>query len=112
MGDSTDLPGTIGATELSRRLESGEPLQLVDIREPWEARIASIEGSELIPLGQLLHSLERIRTDVPVVLYCHHGVRTQRALALLQARGYQNVEHLAGGIASWTDLVDDGLARY
>lgn len=114
-------PGTAGLgtearllspAELARRLRSGEPMQLVDIREPFEARIARIEGSELIPMGSLAHALGSIRSDVPVVLYCHHGVRSAQAATFLREAGFGNVEDLAGGIERYAVEVDPSLARY
>lgn len=101
-------------TELSpeRLAELGDRVQLIDIREPWEARIAAIPGSELIPLGELPASLGRLRDDVPVVLYCHSGVRSARALDLLERLGVGGVAHLVGGIDAYAVRVDPSLARY
>ncbi len=98
--------------ELADLLRSGAPLQLIDIREPFERSIVSIEGSELIPLGSLPGSLDRIRTDVPVVLFCHHAVRSERALRFLREEGFGNVRHLAGGIDEYATLAEPALARY
>lgn len=101
-------------TEVSpeRLAELADVVQLVDIREPWEAAIASIPGSELIPLGQLTASLDRLADDKPVVLYCHTGGRSAHALMLLDRLDVTNASHLSGGIAAYTDRVDPTLARY
>lgn len=101
----------IGAVELAERLRSGR-LQLVDVREPWEASIASIDGSQLIPLGMLGQSFERLDRDAPVVLYCHHGSRSARALELLRRSGFTKATHLSGGIDAFAAQVDPSLARY
>jgi adenylyltransferase/sulfurtransferase len=82
------------------------------VREPFEAAIARIEGSELIPLGRLGQSIDRIRTDVPVVLYCHHGPRSQQGAAVLRRAGVTHVTDLAGGIDAYARDVDPALARY
>lgn len=103
---------TIAPGELADLLRSGSPLQLIDIREPFERSIASIEGSELIPMGALPSSLDRIRTDLPVVLFCHHAVRSASALRFLREEGFDNVRHLAGGIDEYAALVEPSLARY
>jgi adenylyltransferase/sulfurtransferase len=103
---------TIGAIELAALLVSGDPVQLVDVREPFEWEIARIEGAELVPLGGLGDSLAGIRTDVPVVLYCHHGNRSARALTALRSAGFANARHLAGGIDDYAARVDPALARY
>lgn len=111
-GATSEGPDTIAPDELADLLRSGAPLQLIDIREPFERSIASIEGSELIPMGALPSSLDRIRTDLPVVLFCHHAVRSASALRFLREEGFDNVRHLAGGIDEYAALVEPSLARY
>jgi sulfur-carrier protein adenylyltransferase/sulfurtransferase len=113
--DAADAAGPdedIDVFELSRRIDAGEAMQLVDVREPFEAAIARIEGSELIPLGSLEGALERIRSDVPVVLYCHHGPRSDRAAEFLRQQGFHDVHNLLGGIDAYAAQVDSTLARY
>ena len=113
-----DVADTIGPDEdidvyeLSRRLDAGQPMQLVDVREPFEAAIVRIEGSDLIPLGSLDGALERIRRDVPVVVYCHHGPRSGRAAQFLREQGFHDVHNLLGGIDAYATQVDSTLARY
>ncbi len=77
---------------------------LIDVREPWEAELATIPGSRIVPLDEV----ER-RDDL--VLFCHHGVRSARALDVLAARGIR-ATHLEGGIDAWSRLVDPTVARY
>ena len=101
----------IGPVELAERLRTGR-VQLIDIREPWEAAIASIDGSQLIPLGMLGQSFESLDRDKPLVLYCHHGSRSARALELLRRSGFTNASHLGGGIDAFATQVDPSLARY
>jgi adenylyltransferase/sulfurtransferase len=103
---------TISPLELSLRLAAREPLQLVDVREPFEREIASIPGSELIPLGTIETSPARIRRDIPVVVYCHHGSRAALASAILRAQGVQNVQVLDGGIDAFAATVDRSMTRY
>jgi len=105
-------PARVTPGQLAARLAGGEPLQLIDVREPFEAAIARIDGSELIPLGRLGQSLDAIRTDMPVVLYCHHGPRSERAAAMLRQAGMTDVTDLAGGIDAYAREVDPALARY
>lgn len=92
--------------------ELGDSVQLIDIREPWEAQIASIPGGELIPMGQLAGSLDRLRDDVPVVLYCHSGGRSGRALEYLTQLGVPNVSHVIGGVDAWSVRIDPSVPRY
>jgi sulfur-carrier protein adenylyltransferase/sulfurtransferase len=101
----------IDAAELDRMLRAGTPLQLIDVREPIEADIVALPGSELIPLGQLESSVAKVRTDVPVVVYCHHGPRSMYATRMLRALGHENVFNLAGGIDAYA-AVQAGLVRY
>ncbi|CAO1653622.1 ThiF family adenylyltransferase [Salinibacterium sp. NYA9b] len=102
----------IESRELAAMLRGSAPLQLVDIREPFEFAIAAIETAELIPLGGLEGRLADIRTDVPVVVYCHHGIRSERALRMLQSAGFTNIRHLVGGIDDYAQVIDPALARY
>lgn len=111
-GNPSALEEDIDVVELSRRLAAHEPMQLVDVREPFEARIARIEGAELVPLGSLEGGLDRIRTDIPVVVYCHHGSRSDRAADILRRHGWSNVHNLTGGIDAYAVRVDPTLARY
>lgn len=108
----TGLPDSIDAEELSRLLETGTRLQLIDVREPFEAQIAKIAGAELIPLAQLGTALDRLRRDIPVVLYCHYDSRSRYAAGILRERGIADVHWLEGGIDAYSATVDHSLARY
>lgn len=103
---------TMTPEELARLLESDASVQVVDIREPFERAIAAIEPSVLVPLGSLMDRIDAIRRDAPVVLYCHTGVRSAHALALLRRAGFDNVRHLAGGIDRYAVDVAPQLVRY
>ncbi|MBX3068007.1 MAG: ThiF family adenylyltransferase [Cryobacterium sp.] len=106
------LSDEVSAMELAELLSSGTEIQVIDIRETFEREIAAILPSTFIPLGTIPENLGEIRTDVPVVLYCHHGSRSARALGFLQANGMTNVSHLVGGIDAYSRLVDSSLQRY
>lgn len=97
--------------EVAALLERGEKVQLVDVREPWEAEIATIPGATLIPLGTLPHRLGELDPEVPVIAYCHHGVRSIDAADRLAAAGF-DAHSMAGGIDAWSRRVDDSVARY
>jgi rhodanese-related sulfurtransferase len=104
----------ITARQLATRLENGEGFYLLDVRQPEEHAIAAIAGSKLIPLNQLIARQDEVKPpeDVPIVVYCHHGVRSQQgAMALLQL-GHRDVYSLAGGIDAWSVEVDPGVPRY
>lgn len=98
--------------ELALLLKSGAGLQLVDVREPYERAIATIDPSELLPLTSLMQNLDTLRRDIPIVLYCHSGVRSAHALRLLRDAGFDNVSHLAGGIDRYSVAVAPTLVRY
>lgn len=105
-----DRPSHLSPAELAQ-LGAADHHVLLDVREPWEAQLAQIEGSTLIPLGQLRERLGELDPAVPIVAYCHHGVRSEQARTILESGGF-DVRHLAGGIDAWSRDVDPSLARY
>jgi adenylyltransferase/sulfurtransferase len=84
---------------------------LVDVREPWEVELVSLDGAVNIPLGQLAGRLDELDPTVPVVAYCHHGVRSEQARQILEAGGF-DVRHLAGGIDAWARDIEPEMRRY
>jgi len=101
----------ITPTELKRRLDEGEQIHLIDVREPCEREIASI-GGELIPLKELSASLDRVPREGTVVIYCRSGGRSGQAVLALERAGYTNLINLAGGVLRWADEVDPGMQKY
>lgn len=99
---------TISAQELAAGV--GDAV-LLDVREPWEAEIARLPGSTLMPLGSLPDTVRDLDPEVPVIVYCHHGIRSESALHLLLEHGYSAM-HLEGGIDAWSRLVDPTVPRY
>ena len=100
--------------ELAARLEAGAPVYLLDVRQPWEHELAALPGSHLIPLDQLPARAGEVRPaeGVPVVVYCHHGIRSLSGAAILQQLGHDNVYSLAGGIDAWSARIDPSVPRY
>ena len=105
-------PGEIDAATLSDELDSDAPPVLLDVREPWEAAIAAITGSTLIPLGELGDRVGELDPAASVVVYCHLGVRSEYAARLLAGAGFARVRNLAGGIDAWSRAVDATVVRY
>lgn len=105
-------PEEVTPTELAKLLESGDPVQLIDVRETWEVELAALPGAMVLPLMRLPELVEAIDPDVPVIAYCHHGIRSAQAAGYLLSRGFDDVRHLAGGIDAWADDVDPGMRRY
>ena len=102
----------IGARELEARRARGEDFVLVDVREPHEHRIARIPGAVLIPLGALPERVRELDPAREIVLHCHHGVRSMRALEFLRGAGFSRLKSLRGGIEAWSREVDSGVPRY
>jgi adenylyltransferase/sulfurtransferase len=97
---------------LAERLRGGAPIALVDVREPYEWRIARIEGAQLMPLSTFSPAATTLDPDADVVVYCHHGVRSQAAAEMLVAAGFSRVWNLSGGIDRWSVEVEPSVPRY
>ena len=102
----------ISATELHAKIQNEEPLLLLDVREPGEFQYAHIEGSVLIPLQQIPHRLSELNLQQPVVVICHHGMRSQQAAHYLVHSGFENISNLTGGIDAWSCQCDSAVPRY
>ena len=111
-GESASV-AEVGPAELRAQLANDPELLLIDVREPFEAEIASIEGARLIPLGQLEHALPELESwrERPVIVHCQSGVRSLHACELLIERGFRKVSNLAGGIIAWGEDPGGGAAR-
>src|SRR5579871_6528845 len=102
-------PLDITPQEVRRRLEAGEKLYLIDVREPQEYALARIEGSELIPMRTIpgtLQQLEAKSDEAPLVVYCHHGVRSLNVVNWLREQGIASCRSMSGGIEAWSLTVD------
>ena len=110
---SGDIP-EITPTELKARLDRGDPLTIVDVREPHEWEIGNLapHGAKLIPLGDLPQRFAEIDPADEVVLQCRSGARSARALEFLREQGYGRLHNLAGGILRWSDEVDPSIRKY
>ena len=104
----------ISPEELSRRLATGEPTVVVDVREPWEIALVAMPGALAVPLGELGSRVSEIpdADDAVVVTVCHHGIRSLQAVAVLTHAGWRDVRSLAGGIDRWAREVDAAMPRY
>lgn len=102
----------ISAAELAERLKTGNHLRLLDVREPHELQISSIEGATLIPLGQLAARLSELDSAEDMVVFCKSGTRSARALELLVSAGFRKVKNLKGGVNAWAQDVDPSLPIY
>ena len=101
----------VTATALKSMLERGEVF-LLDVREPGEARICSIPGATLIPMGEVPRRLSELDPGRQTVVHCRSGVRSAKVVAFLSEQGFKNVRNMKGGILAWIDEVDPTQARY
>jgi adenylyltransferase/sulfurtransferase len=109
---STAAVPEIPVEELKTHLDRGDDVVVLDVREPNEFQICRIEGSTLIPLGQLAARAQELDANRKIVVHCKMGGRSAKAVALLQERGFKNVHNLAGGILAWIDRVDPSQSKY
>ncbi len=99
---------TITAQELKRRIDAGESLHIIDVREPDEVAESRIEGSTHIPLGEImsfqLGELEDLDKDTELIMQCRSGKRSLQAGMMLETMGFTNVKNMEGGILDWQAL--------
>ena len=101
------------AQQLEQHLKENDshPL-LLDVRQGWEFDICRIEGSQLIPMGQILNKLDELDKDHETVVICHHGIRSRQVGFYLEQAGFDNVINLKGGVNSWAKIIDKDMATY
>jgi len=105
-------PLDLSPEDLHRRLRAGDDIQLIDVREEVEFEYCHLPGSRLVPLDELPHRAAEIRSAGPVVVICHHGVRSAHAAGYLRHLGRTNVLNLRGGVAAWAAQVDADFPVY
>jgi rhodanese-related sulfurtransferase len=99
--------------DVKAKLDAGEPVYLIDVRQPEEHAYCRLPGSVLIPLGELAYRAGEVEppTGAAIVVYCHHGVRSLSGAAILQRHGLDHVYSLAGGIDAWSARIDPSVPR-
>jgi rhodanese-related sulfurtransferase len=108
------MPRQMSVKTLATKLAAGEPVRLLDVREPWEHEYSRLPESQLIPLGELIERVGEVGppADVPVVVYCHHGIRSLSGAAILEMNGIREAYSLSGGIEAWSTLIDPSVPKY
>jgi len=87
--------------------------RLIDVREPWEVATAHIEGSILMPMGEVPgHAHQELDPEEHVVVFCHAGVRSMNVTAWLRNQGFEQAQSMRGGIDAWSREVDSLVPRY
>jgi rhodanese-related sulfurtransferase len=107
-------PIEITPREVKRRLDAGEKLRLIDVREPREHKTARIEGAELIPMRDIPSSLAKLDDEdgAPLIVLCHHGVRSLQVVSWLREQGVAACQSMSGGIDRWSQQIDPTVPRY
>ena len=100
--------------ELKEKMDRGDPVVLVDVREAFELEQAAIPGVRHIPMGEIHMRYKEISSDpnAEVVVFSHHGSRSEQVMTQLWGLGYQNTKNLAGGIQAWSEEVDLSIPQY
>jgi|SRR5687767_7358047 len=110
--NGTTMP-QITASELKQRLDNGEDLQIIDVREAHELDIAKMPCTIHIPLGQVLNRMSEIDPNRETVVHCKMGGRSAKAIAVLKQAGFTgNLINLSGGITAWSNEVDPSVPKY
>jgi len=103
----------ITVTELKQRLDAGENIQIIDVRQPDEFAFAKIEGTKLIPLGEVLNRMDEIDDSKETVVHCKMGGRSAKAIEILRQAGFKgNLINLRGGITAWSNEIDPKVPKY
>ena len=112
MGANGQSAGEITPEELKQRLDAGDKVFILDVRNPPEYEICRIAGSTLIPLPTLPQRLDELDRSRELIVHCKSGMRSQQAIGILRQAGFTNLKNLKGGILAWADKVDPSLTKY
>jgi rhodanese-related sulfurtransferase len=103
----------ITTAEVKRRLDAGEKMRLIDVREPSEFQLARIEGAELIPMRTVPAELQSLDSgDAPLIVICHHGIRSLQVAQWLREQGVEDCHSMQGGLDRWSLEIDSTVPRY
>jgi rhodanese-related sulfurtransferase len=103
----------ITVEQLKEQLASPTPPLLLDVREQWEFNTASIEGSKLIPMGEIPgRAHQELDEEQRILVLCHHGARSLSVAAWLRQQGFDQAQSVAGGIDAWSRSIDPTVPRY
>ena len=104
---------TITVSELKAKMDAGEDIQLIDVRQPDEYAFAKIDGAKLIPLGEVIGRMDEIDPTRETVIHCKMGGRSAKAIEALERSGFTgNLSNLVGGITAWSNEIDPSVPKY
>ncbi len=111
---NTAKPAEISVTDLKKRIDAGEELFILDIREPHELQVAAIGHTAHIPMGELAQRVEELADlkQKEFVVMCRSGARSQRCVDFLKSKGFEGALNLSGGILAWSDQIDQTVPKY
>lgn len=123
VADKETMDYEISPAELKQLLDAGTPAALsggqhtmfvlLDVREPWEYEAARIEGSTLMPMGDIPgRAFQELDPEAHIVTVCHHGVRSLNVAVWLRNQGFESAQSLRGGIDAWSGEIDPAIPRY
>ncbi len=101
----------ISVEELKQKLDAQEDVFILDVREPSEFQICNLNG-HLIPLNDLPKRMHELDSSKEIVVHCHKGGRSARAVAFLQQAGFTKAKNLAGGVSAWSERIDPKMPKY
>lgn len=104
--------GAIEPAALKARLDRGDNVVILDVREPYEVFLARFPGATHIPMGDIPSRLTELDPDRETVVVCHHGVRSAQVAIYLARMGFEQVLNLSGGIDAWSETADPATPRY
>jgi rhodanese-related sulfurtransferase len=107
-----EAPRDIAPAALATRLARGEAVLLLDVREEWEVRVASIDGARVVPMARVPAERASLPQDREIAVLCHHGTRSAMVAEYLRASGHPRVMNVSGGIDRWSVEVDPSVPRY
>ena len=102
----------ISPGELKARLDTKEPVVLLDVRDGWEVALCRLENSTHIPIEEIEFRVEELSPDDAIVVYCHHGIRSAAVADYLRGLGFAKAVNLAGGLDQWARTVEPSMRRY
>jgi molybdopterin/thiamine biosynthesis adenylyltransferase/rhodanese-related sulfurtransferase len=109
---AADAAGETTVEELKRRIDRGENVFILDVRNPEEYQICRLPGSTLLPLPELPKRFGELDAAKEMVVHCKSGMRSAKAIQFLKAQGFRNLKNLKGGILAWADRIDRGMPKY
>ena len=104
--------GVIDPVELKTRLDRGDEIFILDVREPYEVALAAFPGANHIPMNDIPTRIDELDPSRETIVVCHHGVRSAQVAMYLAQMGFEHVLNLSGGIDAWSEDADPSTPRY